>query len=161
MNVRRIVRRSTTVAAFALLPVALCAPARADDQVRNTAGASACSGYHCYYAVLTANLQPIAGRHAYEVVWSCQATSTVDAISTAITTCSVKSVNAPEIGLPGPFAATGWNAVLSDNQTLQLCVGGQSVFVESALGAIVVAAPTYCESLALPKVVVQGGGIGD
>jgi hypothetical protein len=155
MNTRRtLCRIASAVSAAAVLTIAFGAPAQA-----TVAGAAAnsCNGLHCYSAVATVDIQPV-GNGMVQVAWSCQATGTPDAASTSITLCSVGSIQAPPVTMPGAYAATAWSSTWPSGVTLPVCVAGYSTFVESVTGAMTVGASS-CGRVTLPTVNVQHGGI--
>jgi hypothetical protein len=125
--------------ATASLPLLLAQPASANIPVGGGGGsASGCSGLHCWYAVLTVDIQPIGTSNVAAVAWNCQATADPDAVSTTISTCSVAAHDAPAATLPGPFVSTASATLFNIGDVVDLCVGGQSAFAENAYGNQVV-----------------------
>ena len=119
-----------------------------------SASANGCSNLHCYTAVLTVTVEPLGNTGWAQVVWNCQATSTVDPSSTSISVCSVNSHNAPPVSLPGPFAATADTTTVRMGSELSACVGGQASFLETIEGAQTVSA-SGCDPILVAAVPVN------
>lgn len=126
--------RSVAALAASVL-LALPGAAHADTGVgAGAATAQRCERAHCWAGVNTVNAYPLPNSGAVLVVWDCQATSTPDAVITAITECSFAEYEAPAVTVPGAYAATaGWAIVPTPFHHLA-CVEGFGVFAENVLG---------------------------
>lgn len=144
------VRKAALLAALFVLPL-VSTPAHADVPIGGgAASANACSGLHCWYGILTANVQPIGNTGLALVSWNCQATATVDPASTSVTRCTVGPQSAPSITLPGPYTATAGASVFVIGSQVMACVAGQSAFVENFLGGQVVGSES-CSPLLITR----------
>lgn len=144
-------RKAAPLAALLVLPF-FSTPAHADVPIGGgAASANDCSGLHCWYAILTANVQPIGNTGLALVSWNCQATATVDAASTSVTRCTVGTQSAPPITLPGAYTATAGASVFVIGSHLTACVAGQSAFVEAMLGDQVVGSDG-CSTLVIARI---------